>query len=155
MNHALAGLQIFKPKKHSYLSHFWLMFPFYTPRKNRKIEGSLVFSEGVKWERWREIDYATDLSVTRVSVIAAVFHQAIIHLVSTQNFPKNKHFLPPLSHPRCVHVRVGIRGKKCWFFGKFCARIKWTISCATCKINKVLKFVIKTYSDMAQRKKRN
>ena len=104
MNHALAGLQIFKPKKHSYLSHFWLMFPFYTPRKNRKIEGSLVFSEGVKWERWREMDYATDLSVTRVSVIAAVFHQAIIHLVSTQNFPKSKHFLPPLPPPVCTYT---------------------------------------------------
>ena len=91
MNHALAGLQIFKPKKHSYLSHFWLMFPFYTPRKNRKIEGSLVFSEGVKWERWREMDYATDLSVTRASVIAAVF-------------PKNKHFLPPLAPPVCTYT---------------------------------------------------
>ena len=32
---------------------------------------------------------------------------------STQNFPKNEHFLPPDTHV-CVS-----RGKKCSFFGKF------------------------------------
>ena len=36
----------------------------------------------------------------------------IIHLVRTQNFPKN-------------YVSGG---KKCYFFGKFCVRIKWMIS---------------------------
>ena len=41
----------------------------------------------------------------------------IIHLVRTQNFPKNQHFLPPDAH---TYV-----SKKCWFFGKFCVRTKW------------------------------
>ena len=111
-----------------------------------------MLSEGIKWGRWREMDYANDLSITPISVIAAVFHYAIIHLVSTQNFQKNKYFLSPPG----VYIYTWVSGgKKCWFFGKFCARIKWTIPCATCKIKKVLIFVIKTHSDMAQRKKWN
>ena len=151
MNHALAGLQIFKPKKHSYLSHFWLMFPFYTPRKNRKIEGSLVFSEGVKWERWREMDYATDTCQCNCSSFSPSDHS----FSKYTKFSKKQTFLTPPPTPGVYIYGWVSGGKKCWFFGKFCARIKWAISCATCKINKVLKFVIKTYSDMAQRKKRN
>ena len=61
-----------------------------------------MLSEGIKWGRWREMDYANDLSITPISVIAAVFHYAIIHLVSTQNFQKNKYFLPPLV---CTYTR--------------------------------------------------
>ena len=28
------------------------MFPFYTPLKNQKTKGFLVFSGGIKWEHW-------------------------------------------------------------------------------------------------------
>ena len=44
----------------------------------------------------------------------------IIHLVSTQNFPKNYHFLPCNTH---TYVRAS-GGKKCQFFGKFYVAIK-------------------------------
>ena len=44
----------------------------------------------------------------------------IIHLVSSQNFPNNHHFLPPDTH-KYVGVSVG---KKCQFFRKFCEHNK-------------------------------
>ena len=34
------------------LTHFWPMFPFYTPWKHQTTKGSLVFSGGIKWEHW-------------------------------------------------------------------------------------------------------
>ena len=34
------------------LTHFWPMFPFYTPWKHQKTKGFLVFSGGTKWEHW-------------------------------------------------------------------------------------------------------
>ena len=47
----------------------------------------------------------------------------VIHLVRTQNFPKNKYFLPS-----DTHTYVGVSAGKKWkFFGKFCARTKWII----------------------------
>ena len=48
----------------------------------------------------------------------------IVHLVRTQNFPKNQHFLSP---DKRTYVCVS-GGKKCWFFGKFCMRTKWMIT---------------------------
>ena len=36
------------------LTHFWSMFPFYTPWKHRKTFGFLVFSGGIKCEHWPE-----------------------------------------------------------------------------------------------------
>ena len=33
-----------------FLTHFWSLFPFYTPWKHQKIFGFLVFSVGIKWE---------------------------------------------------------------------------------------------------------
>ena len=44
----------------------------------------------------------------------------IIHLLRSQNFPKNLHFLPLGTH---TYVCVS-SGKKCYFFGKFCERNK-------------------------------
>ena len=44
----------------------------------------------------------------------------IIHLVRTQNVPKNLHFSPLDTH---TYVCVS-GGKKCKFFGKFCVRTK-------------------------------
>ena len=37
-----------------YLTHFWAMFPFYTPRKHQKKFGFLVFSGGIEWGLWQE-----------------------------------------------------------------------------------------------------
>ena len=31
------------------LTHFWSMFPFYTPCKHQKTSGFLMFSGGIKW----------------------------------------------------------------------------------------------------------
>ena len=45
----------------------------------------------------------------------------IIHLIRTQNFPKNQHFLPPDTHTYVCESG----GKKCYFFEKFCVRTKW------------------------------
>ena len=41
--------------------------------------------------------------------------QGTIHLVSTENFPKNQHFLPSDTH---TYVCIS-GGKKCLFFGNF------------------------------------
>ena len=38
-----------------YLTHFWLMFPFYTFWKHQNSFRFLVFSGGIKWEYWPEI----------------------------------------------------------------------------------------------------
>ena len=37
------------------LTHFWPMFPFYTPWKQQKTKGFLVFSGGIKSEHWPEM----------------------------------------------------------------------------------------------------
>ena len=37
------------------LTHFWPMFPFYTPRKRQGTFDFLVFSGGIKWEHWPEM----------------------------------------------------------------------------------------------------
>ena len=50
------------------------------------------------------------------------FTQKIIHLVRTQKFPKNYHFLPPVMYTN--QFLSGI--KKFWLFGRFCVRTKWT-----------------------------
>ena len=42
------------------LNHFWPMFPFYTPLKHQKTFGFLMFSGGIKWEHWLEMDYALE-----------------------------------------------------------------------------------------------
>ena len=47
----------------------------------------------------------------------------IIHLVRTQNFQKNLHFLPPDTD---MYVYV-TGGNKCWFFRKFWIITKWMI----------------------------
>ena len=49
--------------------------------------------------------------------------KGIIHLVSFQNFPKNKHFLFPDTQ-KYVYVSGG---KKCWLFEKLCKRTKLMI----------------------------
>ena len=36
-------------------THFWPIFPFYTPWKHQKTKGFLVFSGVLKWEHWPEI----------------------------------------------------------------------------------------------------
>ena len=36
-------------------THFWLMFPFYTPWKHQKTFGFLVFSKDIKWEHCPKI----------------------------------------------------------------------------------------------------
>ena len=41
----------------------------------------------------------------------------IIHLVCARNFPKNEHLLSPDT----LTYLWFLAGKKCWFFGKFCA----------------------------------
>ena len=38
-----------------FLTHFWPVFPFYTPWKHQKTKGFLVFSGGMKWEPWPEM----------------------------------------------------------------------------------------------------
>ena len=49
------------------------------------------------------------------------FTFGVIHLVRTQNFPKNQEFLPP-----DMHMYVCVPGAtKCQFFGKFYVRTKW------------------------------
>ena len=65
--------------------------------------------------------YEVDVSIYKTFICNA----GVIHLVRTQNFPKNQHFLPPDMH---TYVCVSW-GKKCWFFGKFCVRTKWMIPC--------------------------
>ena len=42
-------------KKLHAFTHFWPMFPFYNPWKQKKINDILVFSGGVKWEHWPEM----------------------------------------------------------------------------------------------------
>ena len=39
------------------LTHFWSMFPFYTPWKHHKSKGFLIFWGGIKWEHWPEMVY--------------------------------------------------------------------------------------------------
>ena len=36
-------------------SHFWPMFPLYTPFKHQKTKDFVVFPGGIKWEHWPEI----------------------------------------------------------------------------------------------------
>ena len=36
-------------------THFWPVFPFYTPEKHQKTEVFLVFLGGVKWKCWSEL----------------------------------------------------------------------------------------------------
>ena len=50
-----------------------------------------------------------------------IFQQRITHSASTQNFPKNSHFLPPDTH---IDVCVS-GGKKRELYGKFCLGTKW------------------------------
>ena len=38
------------------LTHFRPVFPFYTPWKHQNAFGFLVFSGGIKWGHWREMD---------------------------------------------------------------------------------------------------
>ena len=54
----ILGAPVMKQLKSAYrlnyhkdvLTHFWPVFPFYTPWKLQKTEGSLMFSRGTKWE---------------------------------------------------------------------------------------------------------
>ena len=39
------------------LTHFWAMFPFYTPCKQQKTFGFLVFLGGIKRENWLEVNW--------------------------------------------------------------------------------------------------
>ena len=43
-------------RQHEILTYFWPMFPFYTPWKHQKILSFLVFSGGIKWDHWPEMD---------------------------------------------------------------------------------------------------
>ena len=55
----------------------------------------------------------------------------IIHLVHSQNFPTNKHFVTP-----DTHTYVGVSGgTKCLLVGKFCEYNKWTTP-----LEKILKY---------------
>ena len=57
------------------------MLPFYTPSKHQKIKGFLVFSGGMKWEHWSEMDESG--SFYAVIFLAGILF--LIHLV--QNGP--------------------------------------------------------------------
>ena len=59
----------------------------------------------------------------------------IIHLVHTQTFPKNYHFLPPDTH---MYVSGG---KKCQFFEKFCVLVNeyFLVHC-TLKVFRMLNY---------------
>ena len=37
------------------LTHFWPIFPFYTPWKHQKTKDFLVFSGGIRWDHLLEI----------------------------------------------------------------------------------------------------
>ena len=51
MNQTVSESEIFQR-----LTNFWSMLPFYTARKHQKSKGFLVFSGGIKWEYWPEMD---------------------------------------------------------------------------------------------------
>ena len=52
------------------------------------------------------------------------------------NFPEKLTFLTPWY----AHIGVHIKGKKCYFFGKFCARTKWMIPLKILKNANRMKF---------------
>ena len=43
-----------------FLTHFYPMFPFYTPWKHYKTCGFLVLPGGIKWEHWPAMDQSTE-----------------------------------------------------------------------------------------------
>ena len=45
---------LFLKAQEYFLTHFWAMLPFYTPWKQQKKKGFLVFPGGIKWEHWSE-----------------------------------------------------------------------------------------------------
>ena len=51
--------------------------------------------------------FALSMSSNFVSFLSEIFKQGMIHLVSTQYFPKNQHFLPP-----DMHTYQGVRNVK-------------------------------------------
>ena len=61
-------------------------------------------------------------------VARAFFCLSIFHLVGTQTFPQNWHFLSPYTH---TYISVSV-SKKYEFFGKFYVRTKWMTPWWTC-----------------------
>ena len=49
------------------------MFPFYNPKNHHKNSVFLVFSMGIKWERWPKMNYLTKLLLPGVSNIPKYF----------------------------------------------------------------------------------
>ena len=70
------------------------------------------------------------------------FFQGFIHLVCTQRFPKNQHFLSPDAH---TYVSES-GGKKCQFFGKLCLLTKCMIPSPSRKTCATLNFYSKNAS---------
>ena len=74
-------------------THFWPMFPFYTPWKHQNTKRFLVFSGGINWEYWLEMGqqklgpnvfshhFVVSQGVMKVSL-------GTIYFVSTQNISK-------------------------------------------------------------------
>ena len=63
------------------LSHFWLVFPFYTPLKNEKSKNFLFFSGGIKWEHWSEVIFLNLKFLLKFKG----FHLGLRHIVWLRN----------------------------------------------------------------------
>ena len=84
---------------------FMPLISFYTPWKHQKTRGFLIFPRGVERNhQWHETGYVSNkIWCTRAKFNQNSTEHGVIHLVRTQNFPKNKHFLPPDTQTyRCV-----------------------------------------------------
>ena len=113
------------------------MFHFYTPWKHQKMgvggyrSGTLLENGLAACTRilqgWfvSNDNHNCQLKIKRRPFISFRNSLRLIHLMCTQNFPWNKHFLPPDTHTYLWKSE----SKKYYFFGKFCVHTTWMIPC--------------------------